>query len=33
VLGIILFDDVVSPLRVTCIGLIVIGILGLKFAD
>jgi quaternary ammonium compound-resistance protein SugE len=33
VLGIILFDDVVSPLRVICIGLIVIGILGLKLED
>jgi quaternary ammonium compound-resistance protein SugE len=33
VLGIILFDDVVSPLRVTCIELIVIGILGLRLAD
>jgi quaternary ammonium compound-resistance protein SugE len=33
VLGIILFDDAVSPLRVICIGFIVVGILGLKFAD
>ena len=33
VLGIILFDDAVSPLRVICIGFIVVGILGLKLAD
>lgn len=32
-LGIILFDDAVSPLRVICIGFIVVGILGLKLAD
>lgn len=33
VLGIILFDDAVNPLRVICIGFIVVGILGLKIAD
>jgi quaternary ammonium compound-resistance protein SugE len=33
VLGIILFDDAVSPLRVICIGVIVVGTLGLKLAD
>jgi quaternary ammonium compound-resistance protein SugE len=33
VLGIILFDDAVNPLRVICIGLIVVGIVGLKLAD
>lgn len=33
VLGIILFDDAVNPLRVLCIGFIVVGILGLKIAD
>jgi quaternary ammonium compound-resistance protein SugE len=33
VLGIVLFDDAVNPLRVICIGFIVVGILGLKLAD
>ena len=32
VLGIILFDEPATPLRLACIGLIVAGILGLKVA-
>ncbi|HET7921504.1 MAG TPA: quaternary ammonium compound efflux SMR transporter SugE [Gammaproteobacteria bacterium] len=32
-LGILLFGESVQPLRLACIGLIVIGILGLKFLD
>ncbi len=33
ILGIILFGESVSPLRLACIALIVIGILGLKFVE
>ena len=29
-LGIVLFDDPATPLRVSCIGLILVGLLGLK---
>lgn len=32
VLGIVLFSDPVTALRIACIGLIVVGILGLKLA-
>lgn len=31
-LGIVLFDESTSALRLTCIGLIVLGVIGLKFA-
>lgn len=33
ILGIVLFSESVSPLRIVCIALIVIGIAGLKFAS
>ncbi|MGH7239497.1 MAG: SMR family transporter, partial [Candidatus Saccharimonadales bacterium] len=32
-LGIVLFGESAQPLRLACIGLIIIGILGLKFVD
>ena len=31
--GVILFGDSMSPMRLACAGLIVVGILGLKFAS
>lgn len=31
-LGIVLFDESTSALRLACIGLIVLGVIGLKFA-
>lgn len=31
--GVILFGDSISPMRLVCAGLIVVGILGLKFAS
>ncbi|WP_371180536.1 quaternary ammonium compound efflux SMR transporter SugE [Xanthomonas sacchari] len=30
VLGVVLFDDSASPARLACIGLIVVGVIGLK---
>jgi len=33
ILGIVLFGESVSPLRLACIALIVVGILGLKFVE
>jgi len=33
ILGIALFAESVSPLRIACIALIIVGILGLKFAE
>jgi len=32
VCGICLFGDPVSPMRLTCLGLIILGVLGLKFS-
>lgn len=32
VCGIWLFGDPVSPMRLTCLGLIILGVLGLKFS-
>lgn len=31
--GIVLFGESVSPLRIACIGVIVVGVMGLKFAE
>ena len=33
ILGIILFGDSASPLRLVCIGLVVVGIIGLKLSS